>query len=99
MEHYKLYINGEFINSSSNKSFKSINPSTEQPWATIAEANEKDVNKAVDAAYNAFHGEWASVLPNQRSKFLRAIGDQLKKNAEGLAYSKFANFLDLFTHA
>ena len=82
MEHYKLYINGEFLNSSSNKSFQSIDPSTEQPWATIAEANKDDTNNAVTAAYNAFHGEWSSILPSQRGKFLREIGDLLKENAE-----------------
>ena len=82
MEHYKLYINGKFTESSSKKTFQTIDPSTEQPWATIAEANKEDVNSAVEAAYNAFQGEWSSTLPNQRGQFLRAIGDQLKENAE-----------------
>ena len=82
MEHYKLYINGKFTESSSKKTFQTIDPSTEQPWATIAEANKEDVNSAVEAAYNAFQGEWSSTLPTQRGQFLRAIGDQLKDNAE-----------------
>jgi len=82
MEHYKLYINGKFTESSSKKTFQTIDPSTEQPWATIAEANKEDVNSAVEAAYNAFQGEWSSTLPTQRGQFLRAIGDQLKENAE-----------------
>ena len=82
MEHYKLYINGKFIDSSSNKTFESINPATEEPWATIAEAKSEDVNNAVEAAHNAFHGEWSSFLPNKRGEFLRSLGDQLKQNAE-----------------
>ena len=82
MKHYKLYINGEFKNSCSNKSFETIDPSTEEPWATVAEANKDDVNDAVEAAYNAFNGDWLSTLPNQRGYFLRKIGDQLKENAE-----------------
>ena len=82
MEHYKLYINGKFTESYSKKTFQTIDPSTEQPWATIAEANKEDVNSAVEAAYNAFQGEWSSTLPTQRGQFLRAIGDQLKENAE-----------------
>ena len=77
MEHYKLYINGEFKNSSTNNTFQSIDPSTEKAWATIAEATESDVDEAVNAAYNAFHGEWSSFLPSKRGQFLRAIGDQL----------------------
>jgi len=82
MEHYKLYINGKFIDSSSNKTFESINPATEESWTTIAEAKSEDVNNAVEAAHNAFHGEWSSFLPNKRGEFLRSIGDQLKQNAE-----------------
>ena len=82
MEHYKLYIDGKFVNSSSQKTFVSQDPSTEEPWAIIAEAQKDDVNNAVEAAYNAFRGEWSSILPNQRGMFLRAIGDQLKENAE-----------------
>ena len=82
MEHYKLYIDGKFVDSTSNKTFESTNPATEEPWATIAEAKSEDVNNAVEAAHNAFHSEWSSFLPNQRGEFLRAIGDQLKQNAE-----------------
>ena len=82
MDHYKLYIDGEFRDSTSKKTFQTIDPSTEKPWATIAEAEEEDVNNAVEAASNAFQGEWSSTLPTQRGQFLRAIGDQLKENAE-----------------
>ena len=82
MEEYKLYINGKFVDSVSNKTFESIDPTTEEPWAKIAEAQSTDVNNAVESAYNAFHGEWSSMLPGQRGQFLRAIGDQLKENAE-----------------
>ena len=78
MEHYKLYINGQFKDSSSKKTFQSIDPSTEQTWATISEAQKDDVNNAVEAAYNAFHNEWSSVLPSHRGQFLMAIGEQLK---------------------
>ena len=82
MEKYKLYIDGKFENSISNKSFESFDPNTEEPWAIIAEAQAEDVNKAVDAAHNAFNGEWSSMFPTQRGNFLRKIGDLLKENAE-----------------
>ena len=82
MEKYQLYINGEWKESSSNKRFNSINPSTEEEWASFAEANSNDVNQAVEAAYSAFHGEWSKLFPSERGRFLRAIGDQLKNNAE-----------------
>ena len=80
MEQYQNYINGQFKDS--NKKFHSINPTTEEPWAEISAAGKEDVNDAVKAASDAFHGEWSEFLPQQRSKVLRAIGDKLLENAE-----------------
>jgi acyl-CoA reductase-like NAD-dependent aldehyde dehydrogenase len=76
MEQYKNYINGHFVDS--NKKFQSINPMTEEPWAEICAADIKDVNNAVKAASEAFNGEWSNFLPQQRSKVLRAIGNNNK---------------------
>ena len=84
MEKYKNYINGEFLDSKSGKTFKTINPSTEIEFAEVAEAEEFEVNLAVESASKAFNGEWSKLLPNDRAKYLRAIGDQLLENAEKL---------------
>jgi len=82
MEYYKNYINGLFRDSYSKKTFQTIDPSTEEPLANISAAGEEDVNDAVNAASEAFKGEWSKFLPQQRSKVLREIGDQLLENAE-----------------
>ena len=82
MEYYKNYINGLFKDSHSKKTFQTIDPSTEEPWANIAAAGEEDVNDAVNAASEAFKGEWSEFLPKQRSKVLRAIGDLLLENTD-----------------
>ena len=84
MEKYKNYINGKFIDSKSGKTFKTINPSTEIEFAEVAEAEEYEVNLAVESAAKAFKGEWSNLLPNDRAKYLRAIGDQLLESAEKL---------------
>ena len=84
MEKYKNYINGKFIDSKSGKTFKTINPSTEIEFAEVTEAEEYEVNLAVESAAKAFKGEWSNLLPNDRAKYLRAIGDQLLENAEKL---------------
>jgi len=81
---YKMFINGEWINSESNKTFETLNPENNKPWATVPEANAKDVDKAVKSAQKAFEGEWSKLLPRERGKFLRAIGDKLRENAEHL---------------
>jgi hypothetical protein len=43
---YGLFINGEFVPPVSKKYFDTINPAREQKIAEIAEANEKDVDRA-----------------------------------------------------
>ena len=50
IQNFKMYINGEWVNSSSGKKIKTLNPETNEVWATVPEANEEDVNKAVQAA-------------------------------------------------
>ena len=38
--------------------------------------------KLFKAAQKAFEGEWPKLMPRERGKFLRAIGNQLRENAE-----------------
>ena len=82
MQKFKNYINGTFVESQSGNSFKTIDPSTEKEFAEICAAEEFEVNLAVESAHNAFIGEWSKILPYQRAKYLRSIGDQLKDKAE-----------------
>ncbi len=82
MQKFKNYINGAFVESQSGNSFKTIDPSNEKEFAEISAAEEFEVNLAVESAHNAFIGEWSKVLPYQRAKYLRSIGDQLKDKAE-----------------
>ena len=82
MQKYKNYINGVFVESQSRSSFKSVDPSTEKEFAEICAAEEFEVNLAVESAHNAFNEKWSKVLPYQRAKYLRSIGDQLKDKAE-----------------
>ena len=78
LKKYKMFINGEWQDSENGKTFKSINPSLGEPWAIIPEASKNDVDKAVTSAYEAFtNGEWSSITPTQRGKYLRKLGEIL----------------------
>ena len=96
MKKYKNYINGEFLDSKSSKTFKTFNPATENEFAEVAEAGEFEVNLAVESATKAFHGKWSKLLPKERAKFLRAIGDKLIENAEQLGTIETQNTGKLF---
>ena len=82
LKEYKMFINGSWIESENKKTFETLNPENNEPWAKVPEASAKDVDKAVKAAQKAFEGEWPQLLPRERGKFLRTIGDQLRENAE-----------------
>ena len=84
LKKYKMFIDGEWVESESKKTFETLNPETNKPWATVPEASTKDVDRAVKAAQKAFDGEWPKLLPRERGKFLRAIGNQLRENSEML---------------
>ena len=84
IENFKMFINGEWVDSSSKKKIESLNPENNKVWATVPEANEKDVDKAVQSAQKAFDNNWSKIHPRERAKYLKLIADQLRANAEHL---------------
>ena len=40
LKNFKMYINGEWVESSSGKKIETLNPETNKVWATVPEANE-----------------------------------------------------------
>ena len=53
MKSYKMIIGGQEVEASDGGTFESFDPTTDQPWATIPEATEADVDRAVQAAHRA----------------------------------------------
>ena len=84
IKNFKMYINGEWEDSSSGKKIETLNPENNEVWATVPEANEKDVDKAVQSAQKAFENNWSKIHPRERAKYLKLIADQLRANAEHL---------------
>ena len=80
-----LYIHGDYIKSSSGETFNSINPSNGEVIATIGQASEDDVEKAILSAEKGFF-EWSKMSAFERSrillkavKILRDRNDELAK--------------------
>ena len=84
IQHFKMFINGEWVESSSNKKIETLNPENNEVWATVPEANEKDVDNAVKSAQKAFENSWSTLHPKERAKYLKLIAQQLRNNAEHL---------------
>ena len=84
IQNFKMYIDGQWVDSESGKTIETLNPENNEVWATVPEANEKDVDKAVKAAHKAFEKSWANLHPRDRAKYLRSLANQLRENAEYL---------------
>lgn len=85
LKHFKLYIDGEWMDSASGESFESLNPATAEPWAVIPAAGEEDVNRAVAAANRAFlDPAWSGMTQTARGKLLHRLADLLVEHAEEL---------------
>lgn len=81
----RLLIDGQHVESVSGRSFKTLNPATEQVIATIAEGNEADVDRAVAAARRAFEGAWSTMRAAERGQILFRLADLMKRHADELA--------------
>lgn len=81
----KLFIGGQFVKSASGKTIKSINPATGKELCEVYEANEEDVDHAVDAAEKAFHGPWSKMSASERSRLLWKLADLIEENLEPMA--------------
>jgi betaine-aldehyde dehydrogenase len=83
---YQMYVNGEWVDSKSNKTFPVYDPATEEVIAQVPEANADDVNRAVSAAKAAFeNGPWASTTAQERGRVLFRLADKIRQNTAMLA--------------
>jgi acyl-CoA reductase-like NAD-dependent aldehyde dehydrogenase len=81
-----LFIGGEWVAASSGRVIKSIDPATEQVWATVAEADAKDVDLAVTAARAAMRGPWLrTITPSQRGEMMLRLAALMRRDAKKLA--------------
>jgi betaine-aldehyde dehydrogenase len=83
---YQLYINGEWVESSSDKTFPVYDPSTEEVIARVPDGNSKDVDRAVAAAKAAFEeGPWSTTTPQERGRVLFRLAEKIRQNGAMLA--------------
>ena len=85
LDRYELYINGEWIKPESGEYIDIISPSTGEKLGEFAAANDKDVDKAVEAARACFEGEFSSYSKEQRVQLLLDIAARVDENIEYLA--------------
>lgn len=81
---YDHFIGGKFVAPSSGEYFDNISPIDGKPFTKAARGNKEDVEKAIDAAHEAFK-TWSKTSPAERSRVLNKIADIMEENLEMLA--------------
>ena len=84
-DRYGLFIDGKFTPPASGKYFKTINPANEKVLAEVAEAGEKDVDRAVQAARKAYDKVWRKMSGRERGKYIYRIARIIQERARELA--------------
>ena len=81
----KLFIDGQWVEARSGKSFQTHNPATGELLADVAEGDAADIDRAVEAARRAFEGPWSKWKPAERQMLLIRLADLVEKHIEELA--------------
>jgi acyl-CoA reductase-like NAD-dependent aldehyde dehydrogenase len=77
----KLFIGGKWLEAASGKTFDTIDPSTGEVLAKVAEGGAEDIDRAVAAARKAHEsGVWRDLPPAERAKALWRVGDLIEEH-------------------
>src|SRR5436853_2445621 len=83
---YQMYVNGEWAESKSSKTFPVYDRATQEVIAQVADSNADDVDRAVAAAKSAFEdGPWGSTTAQERGRVLFRLAEKIRQNAAQLA--------------
>ena len=82
----RLFIGGEWVEPSSTNVIEVVSPMTEEVVATVPEAMEADVDRAVEAAKRAFdEGPWSRMTPAERGAVLAKVSDAVRNEMGDVA--------------
>merc|ERR1711970_14742 len=83
----KLFINNEFVDSVSGKTFQTVNPSTGEVICNLQEGDKADVEKAIKAARDAFKlgSEWRTMDASKRGVLMNKLADLMERDKVYLA--------------
>jgi 5-carboxymethyl-2-hydroxymuconic-semialdehyde dehydrogenase len=80
------FIDGEWVDSLSGRTFEVLDPVSNRPYATAAAGQAEDIDRAVRAARAAFaDGPWPTTTARARARVLYRIGDAIEAREDRLA--------------
>jgi acyl-CoA reductase-like NAD-dependent aldehyde dehydrogenase len=72
---FQNFIGGEWVDASSGETFESTNPATGEPIGTFPKSSVEDVDRAVEAAKDAYE-RWRLVPAPKRAEILFRVGQR-----------------------
>src|SRR5688500_15059904 len=86
MDTARMFIGGEWVDAAGGGTREILNPANNQVIATVADGDEKDAERAIRAARQAFdEGPWPSMPATERAKLLLKLADRIDAAGDGLA--------------
>ena len=80
----KLFIGGQFVDAVDGGTIETLNPHDGSVIAKVAEARAVDIDRAVEAATNAFP-KWSRMAAMDRGRLLLKLADAIEARADQLA--------------
>ncbi len=82
---WKMFIGGEWTDSSTAETEPDINPATGGSVATVQVGTREDADRAVAAALRAYEEVWFDTPPKERSAMMLKLADAMDADADTLA--------------
>ncbi|MDG5777203.1 aldehyde dehydrogenase family protein [Haloarculaceae archaeon H-GB2-1] len=82
---FGAWIDGEYVSAASGETVATRDPVVDEPIVEVPRCDEREVDRAVDAAWDAFDAEWSDTTPAERSRLLFEWVSVLEDHVEELA--------------
>jgi acyl-CoA reductase-like NAD-dependent aldehyde dehydrogenase len=83
-KHYRMFIDGEWVDSESEETIRVTNPANERTIATVPKATRDETKAALEAAEKA-QPKWEDLAPLGRATFLFKTAQLIRRDKERLA--------------
>jgi phenylacetaldehyde dehydrogenase len=81
-----FFVDGKYVSSTSETALSVFDPASGLEIAEVADANEADVDRAVQSAFQSFNdGRWRYLRPADREKILFRFSQLIEEQSEPLA--------------
>ena len=82
---YQMYVDGRWLDASTSERLESVNPFTQEAWASIPQASAQDIRDAIAAARRAYDNGWGRLPGLQRAKLMLKLADLIERDAKPLS--------------